>query len=108
MIDDENIQKLNALNNNHVLRIVNEFIALCKPSKVTVITDLQEDIDYVRQKSIEIHEEQELFTEGHTVHFDGFFTMDYHDQARDKGNTRVLVPKGEYMSQWINNVDKKY
>lgn len=106
VIDADNLDKLYNLNNKHVLRIVNEFIALCKPSKVTVITDLKEDIDYVRQKSIEIHEEQELFTEGHTVHFDGFFTMDYHDQARDKGNTKVLVPKGEYMSQWINKIDR--
>ena len=106
VIDKEDLAKLEALNNKKVLQVVNEFVALCKPSKVTVITDSKEDIDYVRQKAIEIHEEERLFTEGHTIHFDGFFRMDYHDQARDKANTRVLVPKGEYMSQWINNIDR--
>lgn len=106
VIDEEDIAKLEALNNEKVLQVVNEFVALCKPSKVTVITDSKEDIDYVRQKAIDIHEEEKLATEGHTVHFDGFFRMDYHDQARDKANTRVLVPKGEYMSQWINNIDR--
>jgi len=106
VIDKENLAKLEALNNKKVMQVVNEFVALCKPSKVTVITDSKEDIDYVRQKAIEIHEEKRLFTEGHTIHYDGFFAMDYHDQARDKANTRVLVPKGEYMSQWINNIDR--
>ena len=106
VIDQENLAKLEALNNEKVLQVVNEFVNLCKPSKVTVITDSKEDIDYVRQKAIEIHEEERLATEGHTIHFDGFFRMDYHDQARDKANTRVLVPKGEYMSQWINNIDR--
>ncbi|MFX1444349.1 MAG: phosphoenolpyruvate carboxykinase (GTP) [Promethearchaeota archaeon] len=106
VIDQENLAKLEALNNEKVLQIVNEFVALCKPSKVTVITDSKEDINYVRQKAIEIHEEEKLATEGHTIHFDGFVTMNYHDQARDKANTRVLIPKGEYMSQWINNIDR--
>ena len=106
VIDPENLAKLEALNNEKVLKVVNEFIALCKPSKVTVITDSKEDINYVRQTAIDIHEEEKLNTDGHTIHYDGFFTMSYHDQARDKANTRVLVPKGEYMSQWINNVDR--
>ncbi len=106
VIDEDNLDKLYALNNKHILNIINEFILICKPSKVTVITDSKEDINYVRKKAIENKEESELFTKGHTIHFDGFFTMDYNDQARDKGNTRVLVSKGEYMSQWINNIDR--
>ncbi len=106
VMDQENLAKLEALNNEKVLRVVNEFLALCKPSKVTVITDSKEDINYVRQTAINIYEEEKLNTEGHTIHYDGFFTMSYHDQARDKANTRVLVPEGEYMSQWINNIDR--
>jgi phosphoenolpyruvate carboxykinase (GTP) len=107
VFDREDLEKLYALNNTHVLRIVDEFVGLCKPDKVTVITDSKEDIEYVRQKAIEINEEMKLDTPGHTVHFDGFNTMNYHDQARDKENTRVLVPKGEYMSQWINSIERE-
>ncbi|MHA1757163.1 MAG: phosphoenolpyruvate carboxykinase (GTP) [Promethearchaeota archaeon] len=106
IIDEENLSKLNYLNNPKVLEVVKEFIELCKPSKVTVITDSQEDIDYVRRRAIEVKEELKLDTEGHTVHFDGFVNMSYHDQARDKENTKVLVPKGEYASPWINTIDR--
>jgi len=102
VIDEKSLAKLEALNNEKVLKIVNEFVELCKPDKVTVITDEKEDIDYVRQKVIEIGEEAKLSLEGHTVHYDGFFTMSNHDQARDKTNTRVLIEKGEYASPWIN------
>jgi len=106
VIDEKSLAKLEALNNEKVLKIVNEFVELCKPDKVTVITDEKEDIDYVRQKVIEIGEEAKLSLEGHTVHYDGFFTMSNHDQARDKTNTRVLIEKGEYASPWINTIDR--
>lgn len=101
ILDKKNLEKLKALNNTHILRIVQDFITLCKPSKVTVITDIFEDIEYCRQKAIEVGEETELETEGHTIHFDGFY-----DQARDKEKTKVLIPKGEYASHWINTADR--
>ena len=101
ILDKKNLEKLKALNNTHILRIVQDFITLCKPSKVTVITDIFEDIEYCRQKAIEVGEETELETEGHTIHFDGFY-----DQARDKEKTKVLIPKGEYASPWINTADR--
>ena len=107
VLDDKNLAKLEALNNEHVLRIVNEYIALCKPSKVTVITDSKEDVDYVRNQSIVIGEEAKLSIEGHTIHYDGFFTRSTHDQARDKGNTRILIPKGEYNPPALNTIDRE-
>ncbi len=108
IIDNYNLKKLKALNNQAVLKVVNEFISLCKPSKVTVITDSQEDIDYVRNRAIELSEETKLNLEGHTIHYDGFFTMSNHDQARDKGNTQVLVSKGEEESYpWINTMERE-
>jgi phosphoenolpyruvate carboxykinase (GTP) len=107
-IDKINKEKLNALNNQNVLKIINEFVSLCKPSKVTVITDSQEDIDYVRNRAIELGEEAKLNLEGHTFHYDGFFTMANHDQARDKGNTQVLVPKNELdLYPWINTMERE-
>ncbi|MFX0075714.1 MAG: phosphoenolpyruvate carboxykinase domain-containing protein, partial [Candidatus Hermodarchaeota archaeon] len=107
-IDKINLEKIKALKNKHVLKIINEFISLCKPSKVTVITDSQEDIDYVRSQAIKLGEETKLKLKGHTVHYDGFLTMDNHDQARDKGNTQVLVPKDEVDSYpWINTMERE-
>jgi len=106
IIDHKNFEKLRTLNNQHVIKIIEDFVALCKPAKLTVITDSPEDIEYCRQKAIEISEEIQLLTVGHTVHFDSFFTMSNHDQARDKANTKVLVPKGQYASPWINTIDR--
>jgi len=108
VISQPNLEKLNALNNKNVLGIVKEFINVCKPSKVTVITDSKEDIDYVRRRAIEVKEEENLTLEGHTIHFDGFFTMSYHDQARDKEHTQILVPKEELDSYpWINTMERE-
>lgn len=108
VIDKVNLEKLEALSNKQVLKIVNEFVTLCKPSKVIVITDSKEDIDYVRNRAIGLGEEIKLNLKGHTVHYDGFFTMNNHDQARDKGNTQVLVTKGEEDSYpWINTMERE-
>ena len=107
LLDQENLEKLEALNNTHVLRIVNEYIALCKPSKVTVITDSAEDINYVRQTCIKIGEESKLELTGHTVHYDAFISMSNHDQARDKKNTRILIPEGGYKAPALNTIDRE-
>ncbi|MFX1320681.1 MAG: phosphoenolpyruvate carboxykinase (GTP) [Promethearchaeota archaeon] len=108
VISQPNLEKLNALNNKNVLGIVKEFINLCKPSKVTVITDSKEDIDYVRRRAIEVKEEENLTLEGHTIHYDGFLTMSNHDQARDKTNTQILVSKKEKGSYpWINTMERE-
>ncbi len=107
VISEEDYEKLYELDNDHVISIVNKFVDLCKPSKVSVITDSEEDILYVREKCIEIGEERKLATKGHTVHYDAFYSMEDHDQARDKKNTRTLIPEGEYASPWINTINKK-
>ena len=101
-MDGANFKKLADLNNPHVIKIVEKYVTHCKPSKVTVITDSREDIDYVRELSLKNNEEQKLAMEGHTIHFDG-----YHDQARDKENTRVLLPKGTKTSSFINAKDRE-
>ncbi len=86
-INHTDLKKLEELNNEHVLKIVNWTIELCKPAKVTVLTDSEEDADYVRKLAVKNGEEIPLKTEGHTIHFDGYF-----DQARDKAHTKYLVP----------------
>jgi len=79
------------------MEIVEKYINHCKPEKVTIITDSEEDINYVKQLAIKNKEESLLKTQGHTIHYDG-----YYDQARDKENTKVLVPKGVKLSKYIN------
>jgi phosphoenolpyruvate carboxykinase (GTP) len=48
-MDKIDLQKLEELNNQHVIKLVEEAIQLCKPAKVVVITDSKEDIAYVRE-----------------------------------------------------------
>ena len=94
----ENYNKLEALSNPHILKQVERFIKICKPAKVSVITDSPEDVAYVSQLSLDLGEEQKLNMKGHTVHFDG-----YYDQARDKTNTAVLTPQWMKLSKGIVN-----
>jgi phosphoenolpyruvate carboxykinase (GTP) len=92
-LDKENLEKLKALKNPNVEKQILKYLQLCRPAKTTVITDKQEDIDYVRQKALENGEEHKLATRDHTVHWDG-----YDDQGRDKENTRVLITREMRMS----------
>jgi len=101
-IDKTNLEKLNALQNKKVLKIVESFAELCKPDKTTVITDSEDDINYVRELSLKNKEEIPLKKEGHTVHFDG-----YSDQARDKENTKILVPEGTVLGRHIKIIDRE-
>ena len=101
ILDDTNLEKLNVLDNKYVMEIVEKYVKLCKPAKVTVITDEKKDIDYVRNLSIKNGEEKKLAMEGHTIHYDG-----YNDQARDKANTKALISKGRKLSKVINTGDR--
>lgn len=101
-IDKVNISKLEALENKHVMEHVKNFVELCNPSKITVITDEPKEIEYVRKLAVQNGEENELRMTGHTVHFDG-----YYDQARDKQHTAVLLPHGNRLSRGINSVERE-
>ena len=102
-ISKKDLEKIKALKNPKVEKVIDEFLALCKPEKAVVIDDSPEDIALVRQMSIDNKEEMKLAIEGHTVHYDG-----YYDQARDKQNTRLLVPAAEKekYGKHINTIDR--
>ncbi|MBN2228442.1 MAG: phosphoenolpyruvate carboxykinase (GTP) [Candidatus Thorarchaeota archaeon] len=95
------LAKLLAIPNRDVHRFVAKAVDLCEPMKVFVCTDAQEDIDYIRRTAIARGEETELAINTQTVHFDGFF-----DQARDKGHTQYLVPKGESLGEQVEQIDR--
>jgi len=86
----ENYEKLLAIDNPVLHRFIAKYVELCGPDEVFVCTGSPEDVNYIREQSILSGEERKLATEGHTVHFDG-----YYDQARDRKNTKFLMPKGQ-------------
>ncbi len=101
-MDKIDLQKLEELNNQHVIKVVEEAIQLCKPAKVTMITDSKEDIAYVRELALINGEETKLKMEGHTIHFDG-----YYDQGRDKANTKYLLSKDVDWGIKVNSIEKE-
>jgi phosphoenolpyruvate carboxykinase (GTP) len=101
ILDARNLAKLEALENPKVMKIVEEYAKLCKPAKVNVLTDSKEDMDYARQLALRYGEEKPLAMKGHTIHFDSS-----KDLARDVKNTRILLPRGRYMTKHINTIDR--
>ena len=60
-----------ALNNcPKLLAFLHEAVELCNPSKVTILTDTQQDIEYIREKVIAEKDEYLLEKWGHTYHHD--------------------------------------
>ncbi|MBN2542766.1 phosphoenolpyruvate carboxykinase (GTP) [bacterium] len=102
VLSEKDLKKLEELNNEHVMKLVHEYIELLRPSKVWVINDEQEDIDFIRQHAIDLGEEEKLNMKGHTIHYDS-----YYDQARDKKNTRILVTPDQRMSDKLNTIDRE-
>ena len=100
-LEERDYQKLMEIDNPRVHQFIAKYIELCNPDKVFVCTDSPEDIEYIRESAIRNGEEAPLAIEGHTVHFDG-----YYDQARDKANTKFLVPKGVDLGPNLNTIDK--
>ena len=102
VLGEENSQKLMKIDNPELHQFIAKYVELCNPDKVFVCTDSPEDIQYVRQEAIRAGEENELALDGHTVHFDG-----YYDQARDKGNTKFLLPAGVNLGSDINAMNRE-
>jgi len=101
ILSKENLAKIEALDNPKAMKVIEKYIKHTRPAKVTVLTDSQEDIDYIRQLALDNKEEKKLAMEGHTIHYDGM-----KDQARDKGNTKILLPPGKKVSSFINSMDR--
>ena len=94
-------EKLIALDNPKMHDFVADAIELTKPASVFVFTGSADDITYIRELAIKNGEEIPLNIPGHTCHFDG-----YHDQARDKGRTKYLLPPGSELGESLNSIEK--
>jgi phosphoenolpyruvate carboxykinase (GTP) len=96
-LDHEHFKKMAELGQSDMNKFVAETMRLCKPTAVFIATDSQEDREYVRRMALELAEEFELATPGHTYHFDGI-----RDQGRDKENTRYLLAPNVHLGEHIN------
>jgi len=94
-------ERLMALDNPKMHRFVSEYIELCNPDSVYVGDDSEETTRYIREMAINTAEEKQLAMEGHTIHFDG-----PKDQARDKSQTKYLLPADVDLGSRINSIEK--
>ncbi len=97
----ENYNKLIALDSPKMHDFVADAIGLTRPASVFVCTDSPADRAYIRDLAIKNGEEIPLNVPGHTYHFDG-----YHDQARDKAQTKYLMPPGSQLGESLNSIEK--
>lgn len=95
-------EKLVKIKNPYLHSFVEKYVKLCNPDKVFVNSGNPNDLKYIRKKAIKYGEEIKLKIKGHTAHFDG-----YYDQARDKENTKILLPKRTKCSKHINWMERE-
>jgi len=100
-MDSKNYMKLQAIKVPSVHQFIAEAAELCNPEKIFVADDSPEDVAYIKRMALETGEEKPLAIPGHTFHFDGPY-----DQGRDREATKYLVPKGEYLSKALNQIDR--
>ncbi len=101
-LGEENYGKISIISNPHLNEFLSKYIKHLKPESVFVCTDDDKDIEYIRLKAIENGDEKQLKLPGQTIHYDGYF-----DQARDKENTKLLLPQGVDLGQNINSLDRE-
>lgn len=101
-LDEENYQKLMKIDNPMLHQFIARYAELCNPTNIFISTNSAEDIQHIREATIMNKEEAKLAIDEHTVHSDG-----YYDQARDKGNTKFLVPKDINLGPEINAMDRE-
>ena len=102
VLDDIQRKKIMDLGNQKVNNVIEQYNTHLKPAKITIITDSDGDIEYIKKLSLQRYEEIDLAMDGHTVHFDSKL-----DQGRDKKNTRVLVEEGDEISPRINTIERQ-
>jgi len=100
-LDAGQLARLTAIRNPKLYHLLADVIELCEPERVFIATDSAEDVQFIRQQAIATGEETPLAIPGHTYHFDGM-----QDQGRDREVTKYLVPKGDRLSQALNQIDR--
>ncbi len=92
-IDAENRLKLAHIKNEETLIKIANAIEICTPDHVFINSGTPEDIQWIREYSLEKGEEKPLAKPGHTIHFDL-----PEDQARLVNQTFYIINKDEKIS----------
>jgi len=92
-LDDENKAKLDKIKNEEALLKVANAIAMCEPDKVFINTASAEDVQWIREYSLQKGEEKKLTKDKHTIHYDL-----PQDQARLVKQTYYIVNPDEKIS----------
>ncbi len=96
-------KKLRAIDNPEVHRAIWESAELCNPDNVFICSDTPDEVAFIKNMAIVSGEENAALTiPGHTFHFDG-----PHDQGRDRLVTKLLVPRGETLSEALNQIERE-
>lgn len=98
-LDKENCDKLKRIENQTARLKIANAIALMDPAQVFINTGSEEDLAYIRKRSIEGGEERPLAVDGHTIHFDL-----PQEQARIVDRTFYIVNEGSDISIMANKV----
>lgn len=100
-LSDDHYHRLMRIENPQVHKFIAKYIDICKPTDVYICDDGEADKRVIKEYALTSREEARLKIEGHTVHFDN-----YHDQARDKSETKFLVSSGESLGSELNSIDR--
>ncbi|MCX7879213.1 MAG: phosphoenolpyruvate carboxykinase (GTP) [Ignavibacteria bacterium] len=101
-LKENEFAKLSKIENEEVHKFILSSIELCTPNDVFICSDTPDEIAYIKNMAIVSREESAaLLIPGHTFHFDG-----PQDQGRDREVTKFLVPKGDYLSPALNQIDR--
>jgi len=92
-MDNETLKKLSKIKNEEALIKIANAIAMCEPKEVFLDTGSAEDVQKIREMSLEKGEEKELAMKDHTIHFDL-----PEDQARLVKQTFYIVNEDEKIS----------
>ncbi len=98
-LDTTNLGKLSPIKNEDALIKIANAISICNPDRVFINTGSDEDVQWIRQYSLEKGEEKKLAKTGHTIHFDL-----PEDQARLVNQTYYIINEGEKMSSLAKSI----
>ena len=98
-MSEEMLERLLRIRDPELHRWVADVARLAEPRSIYVVVG-EEDHEYIRRRAIENREEIPSRNPLHTVHFDG-----PRDLARDRANTRVLLPGGGRVP-FVNTLDR--
>jgi len=97
----QDFAKLERLPQPDLHEFIARYIRIGNPDRVFVCDDSPADWQYIREAALRDGEERALPISGHTVHYDN-----YYDMARDRKNTRILVPQGVNLGQSLDTRDR--